>query len=520
MREHKNYRLQLYVILALGCEAAYVIMALAGDLSRYIPLFLAAYALAFVCYALAAAWFFGLGSEDRGSIAEPGHAPSASGGGWLAKFIHRMRRQQHLTPREIVTIGLVFGVLFRLTMLFAEPSLSSDLYRYVWDARVAAHDINPYEYPPEAPALASLRDAEVYSKIEYKSIPTIYPPVLQMAFHGIYKLHPSPRAFKAAFVLFELLTVMLLFLIFKRLGLRMPALLLYVWNPLMVVEIAGSGHVDSLGIFLLILALWLVLRQRWWVSAGTLALAFLTKFLSVLFVPFVALRKGDNKLAVGLVFVIVVAACYLPYAEAGADLFSSLGLYAAKWRFNDSLFAVLYSGVHAAIPESWVIALMIEPYDMAADAVTVASRRVDLALFVAKALAAGVFLIWLVYWLRRFGADWRRAGPAHLFSLGVWLLGGLLLLSPTVHPWYLCWLVPFLAVAPHRAWLLLTGLVSLSYITLIDYSASGVWSESLMVKWVEYLPFYGLLLYDLLRRRWEDRKRRGSKSPEGVMQIF
>src|SRR5829696_5706523 len=65
-------------------------------------------------------------------------------------------------------IALAFAVLFRLSILFAPPYLSDDIYRYVWDGRVQAAGINPYRYIPAAPELAQLRDEAIYPKINRK----------------------------------------------------------------------------------------------------------------------------------------------------------------------------------------------------------------------------------------------------------------------------------------------------------------------------------------------------------------
>ncbi|MEK7729943.1 MAG: hypothetical protein AAB354_16160, partial [candidate division KSB1 bacterium] len=43
---------------------------------------------------------------------------------------------------------LGFAVLFRLLLLPQTPFLSNDIYRYLWDAEVLQHGINPYLYPP------------------------------------------------------------------------------------------------------------------------------------------------------------------------------------------------------------------------------------------------------------------------------------------------------------------------------------------------------------------------------------
>src|SRR5215468_10551618 len=61
-----------------------------------------------------------------------------------------------------VLIAIAFAVIFRLSILFAPPYLSDDIYRYVWDGRVQAAGINPYRYIPADQALAHLRDEKIY----------------------------------------------------------------------------------------------------------------------------------------------------------------------------------------------------------------------------------------------------------------------------------------------------------------------------------------------------------------------
>ena len=73
--------------------------------------------------------------------------------------------------------------------------------------------------------------------------------------------------------------------------------------------------------------------------------------------------------------------------------------------------------------------------------------------------------------------------------------GSFLLLTPVVHPWYVCWIVPLLVIVPNRAWIFFSGAV-FSYLVLRGYVTTGVWVEDPLVKLAQYLPFYGLLLYD------------------------
>jgi hypothetical protein len=73
------------------------------------------------------------------------------------------------------------------------------------------------------------------------------------------------------------------------------------------------------------------------------------------------------------------------------------------------------------------------------------------------------------------------------------LLGRLLLLSATVYPWYLLWVLPWAALRRDAAWLALSGLILLSYIPqhmgvpLMPWVYLAIWG-----------PFFALLMIELL----------------------
>ena len=80
-------------------------------------------------------------------------------------------------------------------------------------------------------------------------------------------------------------------------------------------------------------------------------------------------------------------------------------------------------------------------------------------------------------------------------------VGCLLLLISTLHPWYLTLMAPFLVFFPSRAWLYLHAAVVFTF-PVSHYSYyTGVFQEIHWIKWFEYLPFYGLLLWDTFRNR-------------------
>ncbi|MGH2669765.1 MAG: hypothetical protein ACRDH5_11735, partial [bacterium] len=92
----------------------------------------------------------------------------------------------------------------------------------------------------------------------------------------------------------------------------------------------------------------------------------------------------------------------------------------------------------------------------------------------------------------------KRAEPLRAAYL---LMAALLLLAPSVFPWYLIWLIPFLCFYPNPGFLLWTTTIFLSYEVLIGYKVLGTWQFDPMLVWLEYLPVFALLLVGWLRGR-------------------
>ena len=80
-----------------------------------------------------------------------------------------------------------------------------------------------------------------------------------------------------------------------------------------------------------------------------------------------------------------------------------------------------------------------------------------------------------------------------------WTLTGLYIFSPIVHPWYLTWIVPLLVFIPSKAFFWLIMACQFSYYVLINYQEQNLWQDSAAIRLIEYVPFFALLSYDLLR---------------------
>src|SRR5262249_55179633 len=86
-----------------------------------------------------------------------------------------------LRPRTAVLCAIGIASIPGILLLIPAPPFSDDLYRYLWDGRVLRHGIDPYRSSPEDPALARLRD-ELWTRINNRELPTIYPPLAQVLF--------------------------------------------------------------------------------------------------------------------------------------------------------------------------------------------------------------------------------------------------------------------------------------------------------------------------------------------------
>ncbi|MDI1261837.1 MAG: hypothetical protein PS018_01090 [bacterium] len=229
---------------------------------------------------------------------------------------------ERMSAGRALWLIIAVAVVLRGVLLFSEPLLSTDIYRYVWDGRVQAAGINPYRYFPADEALRSLRDTEIFPHINRADYAvTIYPPVAQMFFLAVTRVGETVTVMKLGLLACEGVTVTFLFLLLRRVGRPVTRLVAYLWHPLPLWEIANSGHVDALMIALLTVGLWFGLTGRPLQGANSIALGALAKPVAVLALP-VLWRPWDWKLP--LIVMATVMVCYLPYLSVGWGVFGFL----------------------------------------------------------------------------------------------------------------------------------------------------------------------------------------------------
>ncbi len=369
-------------------------------------------------------------------------------------------------PLGLVALIIILGgaLAFRLFVLPITPAISGDIYRYQWEGRVQRLGINPYTVYPATPGLAALQDPD--HPLEGGSrTPTLYPPLSEFSFSWM----ETVQGYKRLYTGFDLASVVVLLVLLAVRKQPLHRVLIYAWNPTVVVSFAMSGHHDSLAILTLLVSILFIIGRRPALSIAFLALSFLSKFFAGLLLPvFLGFLRGARWACAGL-FAGLVLLAYLPYAGAGSRLLDGLRQYAAGWEGNDSLFRLVQLAGNSK-PQAYLV--------------------------------VGVLLLGLIVFVLK-----RRMEP---LRAGLVLTAGLVLVSPNAFPWYFTWTVPFLCFYPSAPWLLMTVTCVLGYAPVVAYAAGQPYVDLPFILALEYVPVYLWLAYEA----WRSAK--GKPEPIGV----
>lgn len=302
-------------------------------------------------------------------------------------------------PRQVVVVGLVLAVVWHISFLLVPAGADDDIHRYVWDGRLQRLGYNPYVVVPSDPAVKGLHTPETRS-LNNPDLPSPYPAGAQLFFRAVTAVHESTFALKIAFVLCEFAIVFLLLDVLRRNGQGSHLVLAYAWNPLLAIEVAGSGHIDITGALLLVMSAAALVRR--WRTTATVAfgLAVVVKFLPIVLLPLYWKRVRVRDMALAA---LVAALLYLPFLQHGRIPIGSLGAYVQTFRFNGPVFAAV---------------------DQLASPQLVAGLAVLVGLVTAICL--------------------RRTKTELSLDAFAWPMAATLLCAPAVFPWYLVWLLPFL----------------------------------------------------------------------------
>lgn len=387
------------------------------------------------------------------------------------------------SPAVILGVAL----LLRLMFLFAPPQLSDDIYRYLWDGATMLNGASPYAAAPSAAKQVPRELAPVLPLVNHPHHVTIYPPAAQLVFAAGAATGGGITGLKGVLVLFDLALCGLLILLLNRLGLPSRHAVLYAWNPLPVLEIAASGHVDGAGMFFFIAACCLLVKEPagaprkapYLLAGALLAFSGLVKLFPLVFFPALLLlvpagrRRHFSGAFLGTAMLLLA-----PFFPHLANLAGTLNSYARHWEFAGFAFGNL--------------------------------RGLTGSGTAARMILGGVFLLYLLF---RYGSLRREMGRQKVAvqedtaATGRLALAAcyditmaFLLLTPTLQPWYALALAALLPLAAGPAGIVLCWAVLLTYRVQIPYFILGQWLEDPRVTAAVFLaPVTAYLLSRALR---------------------
>jgi len=408
-------------------------------------------------------------------------------GGYLAL----LRQQSPMAARSRWRWLLVLGLGLRLVMVATEPTLSDDVYRYLWEGHLVTEGVSPYSFTIDSP-LGDLYNIPARGLANNTSLASPYLPVAHAIFGAAAAVLPSqPWTMQLLMIGFDVLGAAMIIKLLKAVGLPERRVLLYWLNPLVIIEVAHGAHIDAIIVGLVGLGLWLSLEKSTtslvahYAGPIVIAAATLTRPLGLLLLPVLFWAwnwRQRATWATAFVAPIGVAAATTSFglgeAQGGTGVFGSARAYTDTFRFNSGIYHWF---------EGWIGGRGLD--DMGWNEPAALTRLV-------VAVVMGAVMVW-VFLVARGQRDTRSR-----LRLAVIPVMAYALLTPVLHPWYtlLCLaMLPFVAPGPAEQkgrwllvvpWVVLSALLIFSYLTYEDPAA---FAEREWIRRLEWYPTLGLL---------------------------
>tara|TARA_R110000850_G_scaffold254614_1_gene380189 strand:+ start:75418 stop:76779 length:1362 start_codon:yes stop_codon:yes gene_type:complete len=378
------------------------------------------------------------------------------------------------------------GIALRAVFILSIPNLSQDFYRFLWDGRLLMQGINPYLSTPASfalPGMMGIHQAQelidgmgALNASHYSN----YPPLSQ----GIYAL----AALLAGKSILGSVIVLRLVLIAADIGtvlfgkkllekLQLPAhhIFWFFLNPFIIIELTGNLHFEGVMVFFLVGALYFLATKKWLWSGIFLGLSVATKLLPLLFLPlllpyfitqFPTKAAALKKLIIYYITVLAtVLVLFVPFlSEAFLQNFGkTLSLWFVTFEFNASVYYLI----------RWI-----------------GFETVGWNIIGTVGTILPVITLLFVLYLSLFR---KAASIRHLATLMLFAFCFYLLLSTTVHPWYLT--IPLVLSLFTRYRFLLVW----SFMIVLSYTAYGPggFQENLWLVALEYVVVIGYFVWEV-----------------------
>lgn len=366
---------------------------------------------------------------------------------------------------------IFFGLTIRVVLLFSDPILSEDVYRFLWDGLLGTQGLSPFSFLPkefswiDAPPETGAIFLELLIEMNSLKFYSVYPQILQFLFWisacGMLfwkKVSIGILIWKCFLLLSELGVLWFLLSIFRKRKIPAVFSLIYWLNPLVLLEIAGNAHPESILLFFLIASVEFAVR---WTESDRVADFFkfgffflcgiLTKITPLILVPFFLFAFWKRKKFFVLVSVLagiaLVAFSFFFWGEGilkqEAD---GLGVFFQLFEFNGSAYYVLREFLRVIGENFYAAGKICGAFTLVAISFFSFQKRDTIGFIPSFAAIETIYLIFLLF-------------------------------STTVHPWYILPLLVASIFSGNVYPIVWSFLIFFSYSTYsaVPYRDSFVW---------------------------------------------
>ncbi len=384
------------------------------------------------------------------------------------------------------TLLVATAVVFRLVFIVAIPNLSQDFYRFIWDGRMSLEGLNPYLYLPET--FINKGNLPIKQAVDlYAGMGTLngshftnYPPINQLNFFiaalfANSSIVGSVVVLRLQIILADIGIIYFGKKILEKLELPVHHIFLYALNPLIIIELTGNLHFESVMLFFLVWSLYVLLQKKWIGAALIFGLSVSVKLIPLLFLSLFYQWFTKNKETTGILKFLSFSAIiiglnvllFLPFISSNllSNYSSSIGLWFQNFEFNASFYYIARE-----------IGTLFRGYNEIA--------------IIGKILPILVVVFLLIITFFRKNKSPQQLITALLIGISFYYFT-----TTTMHPWYLATMVVLAVFTNYRFPIIWSFVIFLSY----KAYANNPWQENLWLVMVQYLLVYGFLVWEIIQ---------------------
>lgn len=388
-------------------------------------------------------------------------------------YLSLSNQKNDFSLKEIIAVG----IFFRLLLLFLTPNLSEDVYRFLWDGKLWWEGIDAYAFLPSEIAKENILSPELFAQLNSPNYYSIYPPLNQLVF-SIAAIFENTTLgiiiIRLFIILAEIGTLILLPKILKQYGKDSKLLILYAFNPLVILELSGNLHFEAFVIFFLVWSIYEFEKRKIYRSALGLGLAISFKL-----VPLILLASFFRKLDLRKYVKFILLAClvavisFLPFlfSDAVKGILTSASLYFQNFEFNASLYYLIRE-----------VGFAVKGYNIIATAGPLMSVLAFVGMVIFNMVASSKMKL-----------------PERM----LWTYMIYFIFATTVHPWYVLPMLVLGILSDYKFSILWTFTIFLTY---WGYYQSG-FQEHLGIVAVEYISLILFIVFEIIQKSKFKKKR-------------